>query len=189
MILQLRGKRGVREVVLGCDDEAGCVFVDAVDDAGPLFPTDAGQRIAAVCQQCVDERAVCMTGGWMNDKPLGLVHNDYVRVLIADLERDLLRRDGRLTHFGNCQLQRRPGRQLFVLFDGSSVPRDRALLDQALGLTAGKFRHEAAERAVEPFAVFVKRQRHVVSSAPSACRPAVPCPSSEYRPRESARRM
>ena len=62
VILQLRGKRGVREVVLGCDDEAGCVFVDAVDDAGPLFPTDAGQRIAAVCQQCVDERAVCMTG-------------------------------------------------------------------------------------------------------------------------------
>ena len=65
----------------------------------------------------------------------------------------------------------------------------RALLDQALGLTAGKFRHAAAERAVEPFAVFVKRQRHAVASAPSACRPAVPCPSSEYRPRESARRM
>ena len=188
VILQLRGQRGVRKVVLGRDNEAGCVLVDAMDDAGALFPADAGQGVAAVGQQRVDERAVRVTGGRVDDKPLGLVHDDHVRVLIADLQRNVLRRDVRFVHLRNFQLQRRPGGELFVLFDGPSGLRDRTLLDQALGLAAGQLRHEAAERAVEPFAVFVKRQRHAVSSAPSACRPAAPYPSSEYRSQGKARR-
>ena len=188
MILQLRGQRGVRKVVLGRDNEAGRVLIDAVDDAGALFPADAGQGVAAVGQQRVDERAVRVAGGRVDDKPLGLIDDDHVRVLIADLQRDGLRRNGRFAHLWNFQLQRRPGGELFVLFDGPSGLRDRTLLDQALGLAAGQLRHEAAERAVEPFAVSVNRQRHAVSSAPSACRPAAPYPSSEYRSQGPARR-
>ena len=48
VILELRSKMRVRKVVFRGDEQAGCVLVDAVDDAGPLLTADTGERIAAV---------------------------------------------------------------------------------------------------------------------------------------------
>ena len=73
VILQLRGKRGVREVILGRNDQPGRVLVNAVDDAGALFPADAGQRIAATGQQRVAERPVGVAGAGWTTSPLGLL--------------------------------------------------------------------------------------------------------------------
>ena len=42
VVRQLGGQRLVGPVVLGHDQQAAGVFIDAVDDAGPQFAPDAG---------------------------------------------------------------------------------------------------------------------------------------------------
>ena len=47
----------MRGVGLGDDQQAGRVLVDAMHDAGLLHPADAGQAIAAMGDQRIDQRA------------------------------------------------------------------------------------------------------------------------------------
>ena len=63
MVLELGGELLMGEVVFRRDDEAGGVPVDAVDDARPQFPADAGEGVPAVIEQGVDQRAVRVAGG------------------------------------------------------------------------------------------------------------------------------
>ena len=80
-----------------------------MDDAGALFPADAGERVAAVCEQRVDQRPVRVPRRGMDDEPLGLVDYDDIRVLVADLQRDRLRLDRDLADLRERQLQRISG--------------------------------------------------------------------------------
>ena len=109
MVLELRGERGVGGVVFRRDDEAGGILVDPVDDAGALFPADAGERVAAVREQRVDQRPVRVPRRGMDDESLGLVDDDDIRVLVADLQRDRLRLDRDLADLRERQLQRISG--------------------------------------------------------------------------------
>ena len=109
MVLELRGERGVGGVVFRRDDEAGGILVDPVDDAGALFPADAGERVAAVREQRVDQRSVRVPRRGMDDESLGLVDDDDIRVLVADLQRDRLRLDRDLADLRERQLQRISG--------------------------------------------------------------------------------
>lgn len=72
MVAELGAEGQMGGIVLGGDDQAAGVPVDAVDDTGPLFAADAGQRIAAVMQQGVDQRAVGMARRRMHHQPTGL---------------------------------------------------------------------------------------------------------------------
>ena len=85
--LDLLAQALVGEVVLGDDDQAGRVFVQAMDDAGALDAADAGQ-VAAVGEQGVDQRARLGPRRGVDDQALGLVDDDEVGVLVDDVERD-----------------------------------------------------------------------------------------------------
>ena len=58
VVAELGTEKGVGRVVLGGDDETAGVPVDAVDDAGALLAADAGETVAAVVEQGVDQGAV-----------------------------------------------------------------------------------------------------------------------------------
>src|SRR3546814_10451746 len=60
---ELFGKAFVRLVVLGSDDQAAGVLVDAVDDARAGDAADARKLARAMVEQCVDERAVEVARG------------------------------------------------------------------------------------------------------------------------------
>ena len=85
------GQRRVRELGLGDHHDAGGVLVQPMHDAGPALAADAGELLAAMRQQGVDQRAVLVAGGGMHDQPGGLVEHDQVGVLVEDGERDRLR--------------------------------------------------------------------------------------------------
>jgi hypothetical protein len=68
---KLRDERGVGLLVLGDDEDAGGVLVEAVDDAGAEFATDA-LEIGAMVEQGVDEGVGGMAGRGMDDEPGGL---------------------------------------------------------------------------------------------------------------------
>ena len=54
VLFDLFGQASVGKVVLCHDQKAAGVLVDAVDNAGADDPVDAGQRVTAVVEQCVD---------------------------------------------------------------------------------------------------------------------------------------
>ena len=56
----------VCRVIFGGDNEAAGVAVNAVDDAGALFPAYTAQRVAAVVEQRVHQCPIGVTGGGMH---------------------------------------------------------------------------------------------------------------------------
>lgn len=87
---ELLGQALMGGVVLGDDEQARCLLVEAVDDARSLDATDARQAVAAVGDQRIDERAVGVAGGGVHDEARRLVDDDEVVVLVGDRERDRL---------------------------------------------------------------------------------------------------
>ena len=90
VIGELLGEARHRALVLGRDQQAARVLVEAMDDARPRLAADAGQRRAAMGDQRVDQRAVGIARRRMDDEPGRLVDDDEVLVLVDDVERDIL---------------------------------------------------------------------------------------------------
>ena len=128
VILELIGELLVGKVVFCDDQKAARVHVDTVDDAGTLFTVDAGEAVAAVVQQGVDERAVLVPGGGMNDQPLGLVHDQHVLVLVDNVQRDVLGSNLRLSQGGERQIVFRAGLGFCVFLHGCAAAGDKPLL-------------------------------------------------------------
>ena len=152
---ELRGEGAVGRVVLRGDQQAGAVLVDAVDDAGPLLPADAGERVAAVPEQGVDQSAVRMAGSRVHDHAARLVDHDEVRVLVHHVEREVLRDERDLLRRGDDDLKTVARRAAVVLFDRRAAEGDKAALQQALGGAAGKTRYMAREESVDAIAALL----------------------------------
>src|SRR3546814_14502375 len=78
-------------VVLRGDDQAARILVDAVDDAGPRDAADARKLSRAMVEQRVDERAVEIARGGVDDHAGGLVDDDQMLILPGDDEIEVLR--------------------------------------------------------------------------------------------------
>jgi len=85
---ELRDERGVGGFVLGHDQNAGGVFVEAVDDSGAQLAADALQ-VGAVVQEGVDQGVAGVAGGWVDDEPGGFVDDEEVVVFVKDSQRDI----------------------------------------------------------------------------------------------------
>src|SRR3546814_2550767 len=107
-------------VVLRGDDQAARILVDAVDDAGPRDAADARKLSRAMVEQRVDERAVEIARGGVDDHAGGLVDDDQMLILPGDDEIEVLRGVMRRGGAGKAQAQR-CGRRSF----GGGVPADR----------------------------------------------------------------
>ena len=113
----------MRKVVFCRDQEPRCVLVNPVDNAGALFPADAGKTVSAVVQKCIDDRSVRMPRRGVDDKTLGLVDDDHIIVFIANIERNVLRLQVCLSGFRKRDIQNHIHTRLFVLF--KRLPRKR----------------------------------------------------------------
>ena len=87
----LLGKANMRCIVFCHHQQTAGVLIDAVDDAGPDLAANAGKAALAVPEQSVDQGAVRVAGSRVDDHPFGLVDHQKVRILIDDVQRDLLR--------------------------------------------------------------------------------------------------
>ena len=88
------------QIILGNDQEPGGSLVDAVDNAGALFPADAGETVAAVVQQCVDKRPVRMPRCGMHDHTTRFIDHNDVAVFKYNLQRNGLRDQFRVRNIG-----------------------------------------------------------------------------------------
>ena len=84
------GQSGVRALAFRRQHDAGGVLVEPVDDPRPHLAADAGQPVAAMRDQRVDERAVGLARAGMDDHAGRLVDDDQVGILVQNLQRDVL---------------------------------------------------------------------------------------------------
>jgi len=87
---KLFGKILMRGIIFRHDQTAARFFIDAMNNAGPLFSADAG-KVFAMMQQRVDERVLLMPGARMNDKTSRLVDYDKIDIFKKNIERDFFR--------------------------------------------------------------------------------------------------
>ncbi len=78
------GQRVVGQLRLGDHHDAGGVLVQPVHDARAALAADAGERVAAMGEQGVDQGAVLVAGRGVHDQPGRLVEHDQVGVLVED---------------------------------------------------------------------------------------------------------
>src|ERR1035437_8333801 len=90
LVGELGAERAMGGVGLSNDHEAGGVLVEPVHDAGPLHAADAGQAVAAMGDQRIEQRASGVAGGGVHDQAPRFVYHDQRVVFIDDVKRDRL---------------------------------------------------------------------------------------------------
>ena len=141
----------MRSVVLGDDERAARVFVEAVNNSRPFLAADSGE-IFAVSQQRIHQRMLLMTGAGMNDQARGLVEHEKILVLEQDLERHRLgfrfdSCDFRFTNLDDvARAHRIPRSSSFPIHD------HERLADQRLQSRARKRRQRLRQKAIETLA-------------------------------------
>ncbi len=90
VIGELGAQGEVGGVVLRRDDQPRGVAVYAVDYPGPPLAAYPGERVPAVVHERVDKRAVRVPRRGVDDHTARLVDHYDVRVLVHDVERDVL---------------------------------------------------------------------------------------------------
>ena len=80
-IRKLRRQRLVSEIVFRNNQEAGCIFVDAVNDPGAFFSADTGEAVPAMPEEGVDQGPIGMPGRRMDHHAPRLIDNDEVVIL------------------------------------------------------------------------------------------------------------
>ena len=88
------GEAGMGEFGFRDDHDAGRVLVQPVHDAGAALAADAGQALAAMGDEGVDQRAVRIAGGGVDDQAGRLVQHQQIGVLIEYRERQVLAERG-----------------------------------------------------------------------------------------------
>lgn len=137
-------------VVLGDDDAAGGVFVEAMDDAGAGFTADAGE-VVAVMEEGVDEGAVGVAGGGVDDEAGGFVDDEDVAVLIEDFDGDVLGDDFDGGGVGDGEGDEVAGADDGAGLGGFGVEAAVVGFDEVLEAGAGVLGEAGVEEAVEAF--------------------------------------
>lgn len=151
MVGELGGEALMGEVVLGDDEQAARVLVEAVDDAGPAHAADPGQAHPAMRDQPIDEGAVLVPRRRVHDEPCRLVDDDEILVLMDDGERQSLaerlggkrRRNAEIDPAASPDLAR-------GIAHHDPVAAHEALAHQALEPGTGEIVEHAGKDAVEP---------------------------------------
>ena len=160
MVGELETQPLVGPVVLGDDQEAARVLVEAVHDAGPLHAADARQARPAVGDQGVHQGAGRIAGGRMHHQASGLVDDDHVVVLVDDGERDRFSLRHRRLRWRHRDCDCLAGVDALAgIADRAPPDRDFAGEDQRLEAGARELQMRG-EHAVEPLAGLRRRHRH-----------------------------
>ena len=155
VIRQLRRQSLVRHVILCRNDKPRCVLIDAVDYAGSPLTADTGEAVPAMVHQRVYKCAVRVPRSRVDHHAAGLVDNDNVRILIDDVERDILRFKRNVLRFRKEQLDHVPGISAVILLQRPAVKQDSPGVQTFLDLAAGILRQNTGKESVDTFSALL----------------------------------
>ena len=87
---ELNGQPAMRLVVLGHDETTARVFIEPMNNAGPLFAANSGQE-RRMMKQRIDQRVLPVTGARMHDQAGRFVQDEKIIVFKKNFERDRFR--------------------------------------------------------------------------------------------------
>jgi hypothetical protein len=148
---ELFGEALMRGIVLGYQEHAAGVAVEAMNNAGPQFAGVAGESAEAM-QERIDQRAGMDACAGMHDHAGGLIDGHDVRIFVEDGEGDLLRcgmERGRIGRLDVNDIRRPDG---IRRTGGVSVDEHMAALDPTLHTGAADLGKALVHRVIQPFA-------------------------------------
>ena len=146
----LFGERKVGKIVFRHDQQSARILVDPVHDAGTDHAVDTGQRALAVIQQRVDQRAVRIARRRVHDHTLRLVDDQQIVILVADIQRNILRQNVKLLILRNLHHDLVAGAQLVILCHCDSADLHGAVFHDLLDGGARHLRNTVAQKPVDP---------------------------------------
>ena len=154
MVGELGRKTLMRLIGLGGYQDAGCILVEAVDDAGSPHATNSLEAAAAMVKKCVDQCAVPVSRCRMNHHSRRLVDYNEMLVLVQDFQRNGFGPGFCIIGFRNLQDQRIIRLEAVTgLAQHLAIATDRAFLDQRLDARARDMgRHLVGEPGIEALA-------------------------------------
>ena len=170
------------KVIFGNGQQAGGVFVDAVDNAGAQFAVDTGQVFPQRVEQAVDQGVVLMAGSGVDNKPLGLIDHNHILVFVDDIQCHFHRADIHGFGLRNGNGDGITGIQFVIFLAGLAVAQDTALVQKLLGSAAGQLRDTAGQKGIQPFTGQVGEECHFVSSFQNALLKKIMCTISRMQP-------
>ena len=87
---ELFGQFAMRDIIFRHYKASACFLVETVNDTGPFFSADPGQR-RAVTEQRIDQSMLALTRTRVNGKSGRFIDDDDVFVFEEDVERNRLR--------------------------------------------------------------------------------------------------
>ena len=159
------------KIVFGHNQQAAGIFIDTMYDSRTQHAADSGQRIPAVCQQRVDQRAGIIAGRRMDHHALRLIHHQQIAVLVDNIQRNRLRLCGIGYRLRYLHAHRFPAVQPVVFRPHPAIHRNRALLDPALYRRAALLQ-PAAQKAVKPVVRHLRRNHRLFGPHPASHPPA-----------------
>ena len=138
--------------VLGKQDQARCIFVQAMHHTGPFLAADAFD-LRVVTQHSVDQCAGGMTRGGMHHHPGGFIHNKQIVIFKNYVEGNLLSDDLGLRGRRDANRQCGAGIQrLTSLPCDSTVHVHASSRDQSLNPRTRKLRQRFDQIFIQPLA-------------------------------------
>ena len=134
------------------DKAAGGVFVQAVDDARALDPTDAGKLSMAVVKERIDEGAIGISRRGVDDHAMRFVQDNEVIIFKQNFQSDVLRRG--IEWHGLGQNDRDNIAQLHGIagFGRVAIDLDELLADERLDARAREVRKAGGEKCINALA-------------------------------------
>ena len=88
VLRKLCGKRRQCRLGLRHHQQPRGILIQAVHDAGPLYPADTGKGRAAVVQQAVDQSPAAVPGRRMHHQSRWFIDHQQSVILVNNIERD-----------------------------------------------------------------------------------------------------
>ncbi len=161
MVRKLCRKRSMGKIIFCNNEQAGGVFIDTVDNAGPTLTADTGERVTAVIKQCVYKSTVRMSGGRMHDHAALLVYYNKVSVLINDIKRDVLCYKGNILQLREEHENLITGIAAIIFFKRLSVQAYKPLIKKFLNLASAELGHITHEESVDSFAALLSTNKSI----------------------------
>ena len=157
---KLPGQVRMRRIILGNDEQSGCVFVEPVDNPGARRVVDSGERVAVV-EEGIDQRACIVPAGGVNDHPRGFIHDQKMIVFKEDRERNVFGNDVRGRGFREGDMNDLTGTHLMAGSYAFPVHQDRAVPDCLLYLRPRGILDMAGQEEIEPLFFLPRRDENV----------------------------
>ena len=94
----------VSNIIFAYQQCPGGILINSVDNSRPHHSVNTGKAVTTMCHNCIDQCSLIMPGCRMYNHPFGLINDQYIFILVKNIQRNILRNDIQLTGIRDLQM-------------------------------------------------------------------------------------